>query len=89
MKYGGKSNKNFTNILQQNLEVIKILGIQKNIYRLSKLVIFKFTNRVFQFLNIFKKIKINDFLKIRNFKKFSNFIIMFFSCKHNCWTFCI
>ena len=61
MKYGGKSNKNFTNILQQNLEVIKILGIQKNIYRLSKLVIFKFTNRVFQFLNIFKKIKINDF----------------------------
>ena len=29
MKYGGKSNKNFTNILQQNLEVIKILGIQK------------------------------------------------------------
>ena len=61
MKYGGKSNKNFTNILQQNLEVIKILGIQKNIYRLSKLVIFKFTNRVFQFLNIFKKIKINYF----------------------------
>ena len=50
MRYGGQSNKNTSNILKQNYQIIKILGIQKNLIGLLRFLYFKITNRLIQFI---------------------------------------
>ena len=57
MRYGGQSNKNTSNILKQNYEIIKILGIQKDLIGLLRYFYFKITDRLIQliFRNRYKK----------------------------------
>ena len=49
MRYGGESNKSIKNIIKQNLTIIKILGINKNILKIIFFLLFKFLNRIKQF----------------------------------------
>ena len=50
MRYGGKSNKNLTSILGQNIQILKILKIEKNIVKIVYFLILKIFNRSMQFL---------------------------------------
>lgn len=50
MRTGGKSNNNLVGIINQNLIILDILGIKKNIYSILKFVTFKFFYRVKQFI---------------------------------------
>ena len=52
MRYGGKSNKNLTAILKQNIQILKILKINKNIIKITYFIILKIFNRFKQFLKI-------------------------------------
>ena len=52
MRYGGKSNKNLTTILKQNVQILKILKINKNIIKITYFIILKIFNRFQQFLKI-------------------------------------
>ncbi len=51
MRYGGESNKNIASIIKQNYTIIKILGLQNNIFGLLKYIYFKAINRIKQFLS--------------------------------------
>ena len=55
MRYGGVSNKSYINILKQNLQIIKILGIKKNYIKILRLIFYKIFNRIIQFLSKPKK----------------------------------
>jgi len=50
MRYGGKSNKTFSAILKQNIEIIRFLGINKNYYKILFFFMHKLINRLKQFL---------------------------------------
>ena len=50
MRYGGKSNKNLTSILNQNIQILKFLKINKNIVKIIYFLILKTLNRSMQFL---------------------------------------
>ena len=52
MRYGGKSNKNLAAILKQNIQILKILKINKNIIKITYFIILKIFNRFKQFLKI-------------------------------------
>ncbi len=52
MRYGGKSNKSLKVILKQNIQILKILKINKNIIKIIYFLIFKILNRSRQFLKI-------------------------------------
>lgn len=52
MRYGGKSNKSLKAILKQNIQILKILKINKNIIKIIYFLIFKILNRSKQFLKI-------------------------------------
>ena len=49
MRYGGKSNRNLSSILRQNIVILKILGIKKNYINILKFLIYKFIDRTKQF----------------------------------------
>lgn len=49
MRYGGKSNKKFTSIIEQNKQIIKFLQINKNYYKIITFVMYKTINRILQF----------------------------------------
>ena len=57
MRYGGESNKNFGAILHQNFVILNILGINRNFFKITFFIFFKFINRLKQFF--IKKKKIN------------------------------
>ena len=50
MRTGGKSNNNLIDIIKQNMIILDILGIKKNIYLILKFLFFKFFNRIKQFI---------------------------------------
>ena len=50
MRYGGSSNKSFSNIIKQNLNILKILGIYNKPIKLSYFIIYKICNRIMQFI---------------------------------------
>ena len=50
MRYGGKSNKNLISILNQNIQILKILKINKDIFKIIYFLISKLFNRTIQFL---------------------------------------
>jgi glycosyltransferase involved in cell wall biosynthesis len=50
MRYGGKSNKTFSAILKQNIEIIRFLGINKSYYKILFFFMHKLINRLKQFL---------------------------------------
>lgn len=50
MRYGGASNKNISSIIEQNLKIFKFLKINKNFYKIFIFVLFKFFNRLKQFV---------------------------------------
>lgn len=49
MRYGGKSNKNLSEIFKQNLQIIKFLNL-KNPFEICRFIYFKIINRMSQFL---------------------------------------
>ena len=51
MRYGGRSNKSFLNIIFQNIQILKILKIEKNIKKIINFIVFKVSNRIKQFLS--------------------------------------
>ena len=51
MRSGGASNKNIYQIIRQNITLLKILNINKNISMIIKFCISKFLNRIKQFIN--------------------------------------
>ena len=55
MRYGGASNKNFGQIIGQNLVILNILGINRNFFKIIFFIFFKFLNRLKQFLNKTKR----------------------------------
>ncbi len=50
MMYGGKSNSSFSEILNQNIQILKILKIQNKILKILNFIVFKLLNRFKQFL---------------------------------------
>jgi glycosyltransferase involved in cell wall biosynthesis len=50
MRYGGKSNKTFSAIFKQNIEIIRFLGINKSYYKIFFFFMHKLINRLKQFL---------------------------------------
>ena len=50
MRLGGKSNKNLLEIIRQNLIILDILDIKKNIYLITKFFVNKFINRIKQLI---------------------------------------
>ena len=50
MRYGGKSNRNITSIIRQNLEIIKFLNIQNSLYKIIIFFSYKFIDRLKQFI---------------------------------------
>ena len=50
MRLGGKSNKNLSEIIRQNLIILEILDIKKNIYLITKFFVNKFINRMKQLI---------------------------------------
>ena len=50
MRYGGKSNKNIKNIIEQNIEIIKFLNIKNNYLKIIIFLWYKFFNRLKQFI---------------------------------------
>jgi glycosyltransferase len=49
MRYGGKSNKSFSSILKQNIQIIRFLRINKNYYKVTIFFMYKLINRFKQF----------------------------------------
>jgi glycosyltransferase involved in cell wall biosynthesis len=50
MRYGGKSNNNFMNIIRQNIEILKFLQIQNNFFKVSIFLLYKILDRLKQFV---------------------------------------
>jgi glycosyltransferase involved in cell wall biosynthesis len=51
MRYGGKSNKKFNSIIEQNKQIIKFLEIDKNYYKIIIFFVYKVINRLRQFFS--------------------------------------
>jgi len=50
MRYGGASNKNISSIISQNIQILKFLKIDKNLFKICIFFINKFFNRLKQFV---------------------------------------
>ena len=50
MRYGGASNKNVLSIIKQNIQIMKFLKINRNIYKISIFIIYKILDRLKQFV---------------------------------------
>ena len=50
MRTGGVSNKNYLDIIKQNIIVLDILNIKNNIPKIIKFCLFKLFNRLKQFI---------------------------------------
>ena len=50
MRYGGASNKDFFSIIKQNIQIMKFLKIHKNYYKIGMFVLYKFLDRLKQFV---------------------------------------
>ena len=50
MRTGGVSNKNYLDIIKQNIVVLDILNIKNNIPKIIKFCLFKLFNRLKQFI---------------------------------------
>ena len=50
MRYGGKSNSSIMSIIRQNLEIIKFLNIQNSLYKIIIFFLYKFIDRLKQFI---------------------------------------
>ena len=50
MRYGGASNKNIFSIIKQNIQILRFLKINKKIYKISTFFLYKFLNRLKQFV---------------------------------------
>ncbi len=50
MRYGGASNKNIFSIIKQNMQILRFLKINKKIYKISTFFLYKFLNRLKQFV---------------------------------------
>ena len=53
MRYGGASNKDVLSIIKQNIQIMKFLKIHRNIYKISIFILYKFLDRLKQF--VFKR----------------------------------
>ena len=51
MRYGGKSNKKIISIVNQNRQIIKFLGIDKNYYKIFRFFAHKLLDRFVQFIS--------------------------------------
>ena len=50
MRYGGSSNKDFFSIIKQNFQIVKFLKIHRNYYKISIFILYKFLDRLKQFV---------------------------------------
>ena len=50
MRTGGVSNKNYLDVIKQNIVVLDILNIKNNIPKIIKFCLFKLFNRLKQFI---------------------------------------
>ena len=50
MRYGGVSNKDLFSIIKQNIKIMKFLKINRNYYKISIFIIYKFLDRLKQFV---------------------------------------
>lgn len=50
MRYGGTSNKNILSIINQNIQILRFLRIDKNFYKICIFFVYKFFNRLKQFV---------------------------------------
>ena len=50
MRYGGASNKNISSIISQNIQILRFLKIDKNLFKICIFFINKFFNRLKQFV---------------------------------------
>jgi glycosyltransferase involved in cell wall biosynthesis len=50
MRYGGASNKNIFTIINQNIQILKFLKITRNYYKISVFILYKFLDRLKQFV---------------------------------------
>ena len=50
MRYGGASNKNILSIIKQNIQIMKFLKINKNYYKICVFILYKFLDRLKQFV---------------------------------------
>ena len=50
MRTGGKSNNNLRGIMNQNFKILKVLEINKNLFFLIRFFLYKFFNRLGQFI---------------------------------------
>ena len=50
MRYGGTSNKGIFTIIKQNITIMKFLKIHKNYYKISIFILYKFLDRLKQFV---------------------------------------
>ena len=50
MRYGGASNKDIFSIIKQNIQIMKFLKIHRNYYKISIFIIYKFLDRLKQFV---------------------------------------
>jgi glycosyltransferase involved in cell wall biosynthesis len=50
MRYGGASNKDIFSIIKQNIQIIKFLKINRNYYKIGIFILYKFLDRIKQFV---------------------------------------
>lgn len=50
MRYGGKSNNSIISIFEQNMQIIKFLGINNNYYKIFRFFFYKLLNRLSQLI---------------------------------------
>ncbi len=50
MRYGGASNKNFLSIYKQNIQILRFLKIHKNFFKIIIFFVYKFLDRLKQFV---------------------------------------
>ena len=50
MRYGGASNKGIFSIIKQNIQIMRFLKINRNFYKISIFILYKFLDRLKQFV---------------------------------------
>ena len=50
MRYGGASNKDVFSIIKQNIQIMKFLKINRNLYKIAIFILYKFLDRLKQFV---------------------------------------
>ena len=50
MRYGGASNKDIFSIIKQNIQIMKFLKINRNLYKITIFILYKFVDRLKQFV---------------------------------------